>query len=41
LLEVRDPLFAGCADVRIDTGVVSEHDAVSIALAAITERNDG
>jgi shikimate kinase len=41
LLEERDPLFAGCADVRIDTGVVAEHDAVSIAVAAITERNDG
>jgi shikimate kinase len=41
LLEARDPLFAGCADVRIDTGAVSEHDAVSIAVAAITERNDG
>jgi len=41
LLKERDPLFAGCADVRIDTGAVTEHEAVSIAVAAITERNDG
>jgi shikimate kinase len=37
----RDPLFAGCADVRIDTGSVNEHDAVSIAVEAITKRDQG
>ena len=41
LLKERDPLFAGCADVRIDTGAVTEHEAVSIAVAAVTERNVG
>ena len=41
LLKERDPLFADCADVRIDTGAVTEHDAVSIAVAAIAERNEG
>jgi len=41
LLEKRDPLFAGCADVRIDTGAVTEHDAVAIAVAAMAERNEG
>jgi len=39
-LERREPLFSHCADVRVDTGVVSEHDAVSIAVAAITGGDD-
>jgi shikimate kinase len=41
LLARRDSLFSSCADVRIDTGAVDEHDAVSIAVDAITGRNDG
>ena len=40
-LERRDPLFASCAEVRIDTSSVNEHDAVSIAAQAITGRDDG
>jgi len=37
----RDPLFASCAGVRIDTGSVTEHDAVSIAIEAFTGRDHG
>jgi shikimate kinase len=40
-LTKRDPLFASCANVRIDTSSVTEHDAVSIAVEAITGRDDG
>lgn len=37
----RDPLFASCADVRVDTGSMTEHDAVTIAVEAITGWDDG
>ena len=40
MLARRDPLFAGCADVKVDTGSVTEHDAVSVALEAITRSDD-
>lgn len=36
----RRPLFASCADVIIDTGSVTVHDAVSIAVETITGRDD-
>ncbi|MDP9494528.1 MAG: AAA family ATPase [Actinomycetota bacterium] len=39
-LERREPLFSHCADVRVDTGVVSEHDAVSLAVEAIRRGDD-
>ncbi len=40
-LTARAPLFAGCAAVRIDTDAVNEHDAVSIAIEAITGGEEG
>jgi shikimate kinase len=39
LLARRRPLFAACADVRVDTGSVDEHDAVSVVVEAITGRD--
>ncbi|MEX2250935.1 MAG: shikimate kinase [Acidimicrobiia bacterium] len=38
-LATRRPWFSSCADVRVDTGLLSEHDAVSIAVEAITRRD--
>ena len=31
----REELFASCADVKVDTGSMTEHDAVSVAVKAI------
>jgi len=36
----RDQLFASCADVKVDTGSMTEHDAVSIAVEAIRGGDD-
>ncbi|HLF60943.1 MAG TPA: shikimate kinase [Acidimicrobiia bacterium] len=40
-LAAREPLFASCAEVTVDTGSVTEHDAVSIAVEAITGGDGG
>lgn len=40
-LMARAPLFAGCATVKIDTDALNEHDAVSIAIEAITGGEEG
>ena len=40
-LIARAPLFAGCATVKIDTDTFNEHDAVSIAIEAITGGEEG
>ena len=39
-LERREPLFSHCADLRVDTGLVTEHDAVSLAVEAIRRGDD-
>lgn len=36
----REQLFAGCADVKIDTASMTEHDAVSVVVEAIRGGDD-
>jgi shikimate kinase len=40
-LAARDPLFASCAQVKVDTDSANEQDAVSIAIEAIAGLDEG